>query len=225
MRKSGPLLDISAICVKLDKMAPRERILDSAAKVFAQYGYRLASMELVAQECDLSRQALYHHFDSKEALFRAVVEAVGQSALEAERAAAARAEQAGKGLADVMVAQLEARYRYFLERLKGSPHAEELISEHQRQTGDLLQRFAGEKFGLIVGTIERVCAANQLTLKSGLTAAELARCIELASHGFGAQKTNEGALADLARSIRLLVAGAVAETPRMAKPRASRSRP
>ena len=57
-------------------MAPRERILNSAAKVFGQHGYRLASMELVAQECGLTRQALYHHFPTKEALFRAVIEAV-----------------------------------------------------------------------------------------------------------------------------------------------------
>jgi AcrR family transcriptional regulator len=137
-------------------MTARERILDSAAKVFSQYGYRLASMELVAQECGLTRQALYHHFDSKEALFRAVVEAVHEGALEAERAAALREERAGKGLADIMVAQLEARYRYLLDRLKGSAHAEELLSEHQRQTQDLFQRFVAEKFGLIVGTNERV---------------------------------------------------------------------
>jgi len=202
-------------------MTPRDRILDSAAKVFAQYGYRLASMELVAQECGLTRQALYHHFASKEALFRAVVEAVHEGALQAERAAAARSERAGKGLADVMVAQLEARHRYLLDLLKGSAHAEELISEHQRQTQDLLQRFAAEKFGLIVGTVERVCAANKLALRNGLAPAELGRCIELAAHGFGAQKTDGGALGDLERSIRLLIAGAVAEAT---KPRTSRSR-
>lgn len=205
-------------------MTARERILDSAAKVFAQYGYRLASMELVAQECGLTRQALYHHFDSKEALFRAVVEAVHQGALEAEREAAAREERAGNGLADIVVAQLEARYRYFADVLKGSAHAEELLSEHQRQTQDLLQRFSGEKFGLIIGTVERACAANGLTLTNGLTAAELARCIELASHGFGFRKSDAALVGDLQRSIRLLVAGAVAEVPRVAKPRTLRSR-
>jgi len=205
-------------------MTPRERILEPAAKVFAQYGYRLASMELVAQECGLTRQALYHHFDSKEALFRAVVETVHEGALAAERAAAARGEKAGKGLADIIAAQLEAGHRYFADLLQGSAHAEELLSEHQRQTQDLVQRFSGEKFGLIVGTIERACSANRLALRDGLTAAELARCIELAAHGFGARKTKEGPFADLARSIRLLVAGALAQTPRTAKPRASRSR-
>ena len=204
-------------------MTPRERILDSAAKVFAQYGYRLASMELVAQECGLSRQALYHHFDSKEALFRAVVEAVHEGALAAERAAAAREEKAGEGLADIIAAQVEARYRFFADLLQGSAHAEELISEHQRQTQDLVQRLAAEKFALIVATIERVSAARRLALRDRLTAPELARCIELVAHGFGLKKADADPFADLARSIRLLVAGATAETPRMAKPRASRS--
>ena len=205
-------------------MTSRERILDSAARIFGQYGYRLASMELVAQECGLTRQALYHHFDSKEALFRAVVEAVHEGALKAERSAAAREERAGKGLAEIMIAQLGARYGALLDRLKGSAHADELMSEHQRQTQDLLQRFAAEKFELIVGTIERVCAANKLTLTNGLTPAQLGRCIELAAHGLGLKKADKGALGDLERSIRLLIRGAVAETPAAAKPRTFRRR-
>jgi AcrR family transcriptional regulator len=206
-------------------MTSRERILDSAAKVFGQYGYRLASMELVAQECGLTRQALYHHFDSKEALFRAVVEAVQVGALEAERAAASREERAGNGLADIMVAQLEARYRYFLDRLKGSAQAEELLWEHQRQTRDLHQTFIDLKFRLIVGTIERVCAADTATLRDGVSPIELARCVELAAYGFDIQKADANLLADLARSIRLMVAGAVVETPQLTEPQAPRSRP
>jgi AcrR family transcriptional regulator len=203
----------------------RDRILDSAAKVFGRYGFRLASMELVAQECGLTRQALYHHFDSKEALFRAVVEAVGEGALEAERAAALREAQAGKGLADVLVAQLDARYRYFLDRLKGSAHAEELMSEHRRQTRDLHETLIDQKFKLIVKTVERACAAGAAPLRDGVTPIELARCVELAAHGFDLKSADASTLADLARSIRLLVAGAVAETPRAAKPRTSRRRP
>jgi AcrR family transcriptional regulator len=202
-----------------------DRILDSAAKVFGQYGYRLASMELVAQECGLTRQALYHHFESKEALFRAVVQAVHEGALETERAAAAREERAGKGLAEILIAQLEARYRYFLDRLKGSAHAEELLSEHQRQTQDLYQRFAGEKFGLIVGTIERVCAADKAILRDGVTPTDMARCVELAAHGFDIQKADPNLLADLARCVRLMVAGAIAETPPVTSRQAIRSRP
>lgn len=205
-------------------MMSRERILDSAAKIFGQYGYRLATMELVAQESGLTRQALYHHFDSKEALFRAVVEVVHEGALEAERSAAAREVRAGKGLADIMVAQLGARYGSLLDRLKGSAHAEELLSEHQRQTRDLLQTFIEQKFKLIVGTIERVRAANGLGLRDGLTPADLARCVELAARGFGLKEADKGALGDLERSVRLLVSGAIAETPQIAKPRTLRRR-
>ena len=203
----------------------RDRILDSAAKVFAQYGYRLASMELVAQECGLTRQALYHHFESKEALFRAVVEAVGEEALEAEQTAALREERAGRGIADILAAQLSARYRYLLDRLKGSAHAEELLSEHQRQARDLYQTFIDRKFRLIVDTIERAGAAGGPALRKGLAPAGLARAIELAARGFDLKKADDGALADLALSIRLMVAGAFDETPRAAKPRALRRRP
>jgi AcrR family transcriptional regulator len=205
-------------------MTPCERIVDSAAKVFGQYGFRLASMELVAQECGLTRQALYHHFDSKEALFRAVIEAVHEGALEAERAAGLHEERAGKGLADIMVAQLEARYRYLLDRLKGSAHAQELLSEHQRQTQDLLQTFIEQKSRLIVKTIERVLAADKATLREDMTPTELARCVELAAHGFDLKKADTSLL-DLARSIRLMVAGAIAQTPHLTKPRALRSTP
>ena len=69
---------------------PSGQMTYNAAKVFGQHGYRLTSMELVAQECGLTRQALYHHFESKEALFRAVVEAVLDGARRAEQSAALR---------------------------------------------------------------------------------------------------------------------------------------
>jgi AcrR family transcriptional regulator len=206
-------------------MTSRERILDSATRIFAQYGYRLASMELVAQECGLTRQALYHHFDSKEALFRAVSEAVLKRALEAERNAALHQERAGKGLAEIMAAQLEARYRHFFDLLKGSAHAEELMSEHQRQTRDLHQRSAQQKSDMIAATIARVCAANGLRLREGMTPAELARCVELASRGIRLEQADDAALGDLTRSIRLLIRGAVAETPQPTRPKARKRRP
>ena len=156
-------------------MASRERIIDSAAKVFGQHGYRLASMELVAQESGLTRQALYHHFPTKEALFRAVIEAVYESAFEAERAAGLKQEQAGKGLADILAAQLEARFRYLFELIKGSAQVEELLSEQQRQTRDLHQGFLDRKLSLIAGAIERACAAGKVVLRKGVTPAGLAR--------------------------------------------------
>lgn len=194
-------------------MASRERILESAARVFGQYGYKLASMELVAQESGLTRQALYHHFPTKEALFRAVVEAVYEGAFEAERAAGFKQEQAGKGLADVLTAQLEARFRYLFGLIKGSAQVEELLSEQQRQTRDLHQSFLDRKLSLVASAIERARAAGKVALRDGMTPVELARSVELAAHGLDLKKADASALVDLERSIRLMVAGAIAAAP------------
>jgi hypothetical protein len=91
------------------------------------------------------------------------------------------------------------------------------LTDRGRVGRSKIQTWLKRDFGL--------CAANRLSLRNGLTAPELARCIELASHGFGFQKANAGALGDLERSIRLLVAGAVAETAQATKPQSLRSRP
>src|SRR5271168_2384733 len=206
-------------------MASRERILDSAAKIFGQHGYRLASMELVAQECGLTRQALYHHFPSKEALFRAVVEAVHEGAFEAERAAGLRQEQAGRRLADILVAQLEARFRYLFDRIKGSAQVEELLSEQQRQTRDLHQTFVDHKLSLVVGAIERARVAGTVALRVGTTPVELARSVELAAHGLDLKKAGASALVDLERTVRLMVAGAVASAPEAIERRRLRRQP
>jgi AcrR family transcriptional regulator len=203
-------------------MASRARILESAAKVFGQHGFKLASMELVAQESGLTRQALYHHFPSKEALFRAVVEAVHEGACEAERAAGLRQEQAGRGLADILVAQFEARFRHLFDRIKGSAQAEELLAEHKRQTEDLYQRFADQKLSLIASAIERARAVGEVALRDGMTPVELARSIELAARGLDLKKVDARVLLDLERSIRLMVAGATAAAPEAIERRASR---
>src|ERR1700680_4142887 len=99
-------------------MSSRKRILDAAMEVFARFGYRRASMDQVAEAAGLTRQAVYHHFKNKEALFRAAVEALHDGALEAAAAAGAAAEQAGRSLADVLAIQIEAKTRYVIECLE-----------------------------------------------------------------------------------------------------------
>jgi len=52
----------------------RERILDSAARVFAAYGFRHATFEEIAAGAGVSRTLLYRHFDGKTDLLRTVRE-------------------------------------------------------------------------------------------------------------------------------------------------------
>ena len=57
-------------------MGPKTRILDATMLVFRRHGFRRSSIEQVAEAAGLTRQALYHHFESKEALFRAYLKQV-----------------------------------------------------------------------------------------------------------------------------------------------------
>ncbi|MBA4034767.1 MAG: TetR/AcrR family transcriptional regulator, partial [Bradyrhizobium sp.] len=83
-------------------MVTRTRILDAAMLVFRRQGFQRSSIEQAAEAAGLTRQALYHHFKSKEALFRAVIERLHESALAAEIEAANAAEKAGGSLADIL---------------------------------------------------------------------------------------------------------------------------
>jgi AcrR family transcriptional regulator len=210
-------------------MSTRERILDAAMEIFARFGFRRASMDQVAQEAGLTRQAVYHHFKSKEALFRAAVEALHEGAFAAEVAAGRAAEAAGGGLADILAAQIEARFRYIVDCLEETTEADELLSERQLQTRDLNQNFIESQLDLHVATISRVCAARGVRLRTGMTAGELARCLQIATRSFSDLRFEPGALDDLGRIVRLIVQGALEgrSRPRVRKAKASgrRSRP
>ncbi|MDX6285045.1 MAG: hypothetical protein QOG53_530 [Frankiales bacterium] len=56
------------------KALTRERLLDAAAKVFAQKGFNGASLDDVADEAGLTKGAVYSNFDSKEDLVTTLIE-------------------------------------------------------------------------------------------------------------------------------------------------------
>jgi AcrR family transcriptional regulator len=62
---------------KAEKAAStKATIIAAARRLFASRGYNGTSTEAVLEESKVSRGALYHHFETKEALFAAVLEAV-----------------------------------------------------------------------------------------------------------------------------------------------------
>jgi AcrR family transcriptional regulator len=205
------------------RIAPQDRILDAAMRVFRRHGFRHSSIEQAAEAAGLTRQALYHHFSSKEALFRAVLERLYENAFAAEVAAAEAAERAGDSLADIIVAEVSARLRELLSSLDGSPHIEELFSEHLLQARDLYQTYATRYVEQVAATIARVCRKQKLALNKRGSARELARCIEMAVHGAKSAHPSmlpaDAFLKDLETMLRMLIAGAIAPpaTPAAAK--------
>jgi AcrR family transcriptional regulator len=207
---------------------PQDRILDAAMRVFRRHGFRRSSIEQAAEEAGLTRQALYHHFSSKEALFRAVIARLYERALAAEMAAAEAEEHAGHGLAEILVAEVSARLRLVLTSLEGSPHTEELFSEHLAQTPDLYHTYASRYAEQVAATIARVRRNQEFTLDKGMTPRALARLIEMAVHGtksaYPSMLPADAFLKDLGVMLRTLIAGAVVSPTKQTAKKSRRKR-
>lgn len=50
----------------------RNQILDAAASLFSEHGYRATNLASVAERLGVTRQALYHHFSQKDAILYAL---------------------------------------------------------------------------------------------------------------------------------------------------------
>jgi AcrR family transcriptional regulator len=206
----------------MTSLTPRDRILQAAMTVFRRHGFRRSSIEETAEAAGLTRQALYHHFKSKEALFRAVIERVHEAALAAGSTAAEQAERADRPLPDIVIALASARLKAIVASFAGSPHVEELFSEHLIQARDLYQHYAVLHDAQVAAAISSAVRRQKLKLAAGMTPAKLARFVELAIHGAKSAHPSmqpiDAFLRDVDAIVRTLIAGAVAaQEPKSSK--------
>ena len=69
---------------KADIRAENERlILEAGERIFAQHGFRGATMQMIADQAGLPKANLHYYFDSKEKLYRCVVEKIFEIWLQA----------------------------------------------------------------------------------------------------------------------------------------------
>jgi AcrR family transcriptional regulator len=54
----------------------RQALVDSALELFTKRGYTATSLDLIVKRARVTKGALYHHFNGKQALFEAVFDAV-----------------------------------------------------------------------------------------------------------------------------------------------------
>ncbi|MGH9289456.1 MAG: TetR/AcrR family transcriptional regulator, partial [Acidimicrobiales bacterium] len=88
--------------------ATRELLVSTARERFTEHGYAATSIEDIVRRAGVAKGALYHHFSGKDALFRAVYEAVQAEAVSAVMAAALAAQEPWAGVRAGLSAFLDA---------------------------------------------------------------------------------------------------------------------
>jgi AcrR family transcriptional regulator len=111
---AGPVLE--ADTGTTPESAKRRQILDGARRVFLAEGFDAASMGEIAREAGVSKGTLYVYFDSKEALFAALIE-------DAKRAAAERMVALDPDAPD-LAAMLVAYCTSLIEKLCAPEHVQ-----------------------------------------------------------------------------------------------------
>lgn len=192
-------------------MEPRDGILRAAHDVFARHGFRQTAMAMVAEEAGLSRQALYHHFASKEALFAALVDDLHETALaEAKRAAG----KARASAADALAQTMRAYHDSLLSRLAQSPFTAELVEESGRQCGPAVVAFNKRFEAELETVIARFVRAGEFNLRAGIRARDVVDMVQVAAKGLKANYgggIGAGYAQALDRMIDVICSGAAAQ--------------
>ena len=89
-------------------METRERLLETAARLFHEQGYAATGVATILREADANSGSLYHFFPNKDALLAGVLEWY-RDHLEDDRAATGGGGRAGSGGADLPAAGLVPR--------------------------------------------------------------------------------------------------------------------
>lgn len=176
----------------------RARLLDAALTVFGRFGFRKTSMDEVARAAGISRQGLYLHYPTKEALFCAVVDhALGAAAEDAEQALA------GEGsLEDALVGALDAWVGRFVSRI--APDVTDLHEAIERLAG---ARVKACEAALLERLARRLRASGLVShyRSAGLSARDLAEHLYTTARGAKAgARTRDEVVARLRVAARAL---------------------
>ena len=139
--------------------ATRGRLLDAAARLFAEQGYESTSTQQILDAAGTSRGALYHHFATKQAIFEAVFERVSNEAI----ARASRGTTSGSAL--------EALTRSCLNWLREvrRPEVGALLIEQGPQVlgwKGARDLEAKTSLGLVTQSLEAAVESGELSLQS-----------------------------------------------------------
>jgi AcrR family transcriptional regulator len=167
----------------------RAEILRAARHLALRQGLRATTMEAIAAEARVAKPTLYKYYGDKNAVFEAIVTEL----LVELHGKFSEALKGDGSVSERIAAALTAKYAAVTAFMAGSPHSEELYSEHDRVAGPALQVAEGESDAAVVRELEAAGVAN---------AAEVARVVIGGAYGiFRKAKPGE----DIGPAVRMLV--------------------
>lgn len=157
----------------------RAAILDAAAGVFLRYGFKKTSMDDLARAAGLSRQGLYLHFPTKEAIFKAGLLRLIEGSRALGRAALARTDLSVEERVLEMFVSVRAQ---LVGMPGGAEQMNELLEAARQVVGDAGDALTEEQ----VGDLARVLRTEGIAAAwkdAGLSAKQLADQLMNASYG------------------------------------------
>ena len=139
----------------------RAKILQAASALFAQRGYAAVSISDVAQAAGLVKSAIYHHFESKETLFIAVLREVSrQSHLAMEQAAQGETWRARLRAATRALSALTRPQSHILNLILGGVTSP-IADDHRAEKDESLREFTAVlrreiSAGIAAGDLRRI---------------------------------------------------------------------
>lgn len=174
-------------------MDPKDNLLAASGRVFARHGFRRTSMAMVAEEAGVSRQAIYHHFPSKELLFSGLVDTLQTRAFDAVRDA--DDSGAGRPLSARLIRALSVYHLNLVASVSGSAFADELMEESVKHCSDLVSAHA-ERFQKHLVTLVRAAVeAGDVSLAIGLSERQFVSMLLVAAKGVKLTYAQSGARA------------------------------
>ncbi|MCA8902271.1 MAG: TetR/AcrR family transcriptional regulator [Hyphomonas sp.] len=125
-----------------------DQLLDGALAQFRTHGFAKTSMSDIARAAGVSRTALYNHFDTKEAVFRALSDRINARVTDAVMQAAGSDGPWQDRLARVV----HARCEWVYDLLHDGAFGRELIDEKNRMCGGRVL-MANDRFARLLADI------------------------------------------------------------------------
>jgi AcrR family transcriptional regulator len=152
-----------------DADATRKRILAAAKREFARLGFGGARIDTIAERAKANKRMIYHYFDSKEALFTAVLEDAYLDIRAAER----KLELDKMEPVAAIDALVEFTWQYYLSNPEFLTlvNSENLHKARHIKTSDVIRHDYPRFVNVVQGIIDRGVASG--VFRSGVDAVQL----------------------------------------------------